>query len=77
MSATDGSKITAAAGSVALGVAGGEGGGIGLAVGLSVASNQLGSAGSPDLVEAFIDDSNVTGLAESMSTPCPRPKFGC
>ncbi|HEV8062517.1 MAG TPA: hypothetical protein VGP68_21740, partial [Gemmataceae bacterium] len=61
VSATDGSKITAAAGSVALGVAGGEGGGIGLAVGLSVASNQLGSAGSPDLVEAFIDDSNVTG----------------
>ena len=61
VTATDESKITAAAGSVALGLAGGQAGGIGLVVGLSVASNQLGMPGTPDTVQAFIDNSNVTG----------------
>ena len=61
LTATDQSKITAAAGSVALGVAGGEGGGVGLAVGVSVASNDIGTAATPNTVEAFIDNSSVTG----------------
>ncbi len=61
LTATDQSKITAASGSVALGVAGGEGGGAGLAIGVSAASNEIGTASTPNTVEAFIDNSTVTG----------------
>ena len=75
VTATDQSTITAAAGSVALGLAGGQGGGIGLAVGLSVASNQLGTSGTPDIVQAFIDNSNVTGAGGVNLTATSTPKI--